>query len=139
MCLLSQFPCFHYAHGIILEGFPFEAGNDENGNLSGIGALEFAELGIQDGYLLGRQHAGEVRHPFLELRNIQCRSPGALQQEQQQIAASDAGVAGLQKGSVVTSGAWIIPVCVDGWGGISLNPGCFRSEDELLNLMEFKR
>jgi hypothetical protein len=56
-----------------------------------------------------------------------------------QVPASDAGVAGLQKGSVVTSGAWIIPVCVDGWGGITLNPGCFRSEDELLNLMDFKR
>ena len=56
-----------------------------------------------------------------------------------QVPASDAGVAGLQKGSVVTSDAWIIPVCVDGWGGITLNPGFFRSEDELLNLMDFKR
>ncbi len=56
-----------------------------------------------------------------------------------QVPASDAGVAGLQKGSVITSGAWIIPVCVDGWGGIALTPGCFRSEDELLNLMDFKQ
>jgi hypothetical protein len=56
-----------------------------------------------------------------------------------QVPASDASVGGLQKGSVVTSGAWIIPVCLDGWGGIALNPGCYRSEDELLNLMDFKR
>jgi hypothetical protein len=56
-----------------------------------------------------------------------------------QVPASDAGAAGLQKGAVVTSGAWVVPVCVDGWGGIALHPACFRSEDELLNLMDFKR
>ena len=45
----------------------------------------------------------------------------------------------LVKGEVVVSGAWLVPVSLDAWGGVGRGGACYRSGDELLDLMGFGR
>ncbi len=55
------------------------------------------------------------------------------------VAEADAGTGKLRKGEVVTSDAWLVPVALDDWGGVSREGACYRSPDELLHLMGFGR
>jgi len=55
------------------------------------------------------------------------------------VSDADVGTAKLRKGEVVTSGDWLVPVALDAWGGITREGACYRTPDELLNLMGFGR
>ncbi len=81
--LLPEPPRRGHALGIVLERLAFQAGDDEDGNLRGVGRLQIAELRVQARDLLGGEQPSEVRHPVIEPGYIQPVTGAHLHQQRQ--------------------------------------------------------